>query len=144
MKKLSSIFILIFIGITLSAQNEKIDIEQPIIAFESEIIDYGTIEQGSDGVREFKFKNIGSAPLLISEARKSCGCTIPSFPKHPIKPGESSIIKVKYDTKRIGAINKTVTIVSNAQRTNIVLRIKGKVIAPETSPIKKENLLKVN
>lgn len=89
MRKLSMIMILILFGISSYAQNNNLDFEEPIIEFESETLDYGTIQQGTDGVREFKFKNIGYAPLIISEARKSCGCTVPSFPKHPIKPGES-------------------------------------------------------
>ena len=108
----------------------------PTMEFESEVVDYGTIEQGADGVREFKFTNTGKEPLLISNARGSCGCTVPTWPKEPIKPGESSVIKVKYDTKRLGAINKSVTITSNAATPTKVVRIKGKIIAPQTSPVK--------
>ncbi len=108
----------------------------PVMAFESEVVDYGTIEQGADGVREFKFTNTGKEPLIISNARGSCGCTVPTWPKEPIKPGESSVIKVKYDTKRLGAINKSVTITSNASEPTKVVRIKGKIIAPQTSPVK--------
>lgn len=108
----------------------------PTMTFESEVVDYGTIEQGADGVREFKFTNNGKEPLIISNARGSCGCTVPTWPKEPIKPGESSVIKVKYDTKRLGAINKTVTVTSNAVETTKVVRIKGSIIAPQTSPVK--------
>ncbi len=108
----------------------------PTITFDSEVVDYGTIEQGADGVREFKFTNNGKEPLIISNARGSCGCTVPTWPKNPIKPGESSVIKVKYDTKRLGAINKSVTITSNAATATKVVRIKGKIIAPQTSPVK--------
>jgi Protein of unknown function (DUF1573) len=108
----------------------------PTMSFESEVVEYGTIEQGADGVREFKFTNNGKEPLIISNARGSCGCTVPTWPKEPIKPGESSVIKVKYDTKRLGAINKSVTITSNAATPTKVVRIKGKIIAPQTSPVK--------
>lgn len=108
----------------------------PEISFETEVIDYGTIEQGADGVREFKFTNTGKEPLIISNSRGSCGCTVPTWPKEPIKPGESSAIKVKYDTKRLGPINKSVTITSNAKTPTKVLRIKGKIIAAKTSPEK--------
>jgi hypothetical protein len=108
----------------------------PTMSFESDVVDYGTIEQGADGVREFKFTNNGKEPLIISNARGSCGCTVPTWPKEPIKPGESSVIKVKYDTKRLGAINKSVTITSNSDTPTKVVRIKGKIIAPQTSPVK--------
>ena len=145
MKKVLLAFGLIaFIGVGVFAQEAKPaaaatqaqNPNAPTIEFESEVVDYGTIEQGADGVREFKFTNNGKEPLLISNARGSCGCTVPTWPKEPIKPGESSVIKVKYDTKRLGAINKSVTITSNAATPTKVVRIKGKIIAPQTSPVK--------
>lgn len=145
MKKLLFTFgLLAFIAGGVSAQvaatpAASVKVENPNAAkmtFESEVVDYGTIEQGADGVREFKFTNNGKEPLIISNARGSCGCTVPTWPKNPIKPGESSVIKVKYDTKRLGAINKSVTITSNAETATKVIRIKGKIIAPQTSPVK--------
>ncbi|MGB0888630.1 MAG: DUF1573 domain-containing protein [Vicingaceae bacterium] len=123
----------------VAATPNQVKVENPNAAkmtFETEVVDYGTIEQGADGVREFKFTNTGKEPLIISNARGSCGCTVPTWPKNPIKPGESSVIKVKYDTKRLGAINKSVTITSNAATATKVIRIKGKIIAPQTSPVK--------
>lgn len=127
---------------SIQAQDTKTDnavITNPnaaVINFDTDVVDYGTIEQGADGMREFKFKNTGKEPLIISNATGSCGCTVPTWPKEPIKPGESSSIKVKYDTKRLGAINKSVTITSNATEATKVLRIKGNVIAPKTTPVK--------
>lgn len=115
------------------------NLNQAKIEFETEIIDYGTIEQNSNGIREFKFTNTGNTPLIISEAKKSCGCTIPTWPKEPIKPGENSVIKVKYATNRIGVFNKMVTIISNAERGSIVLKIKGKVVTPQTTPLVKKD-----
>jgi hypothetical protein len=100
------------------------------INFDKDVHDYGTIKQGANGVYEFKFKNSGKEPLIISMARGSCGCTVPEWPKEPIKPGETASIKVSYDTKRVGPINKTVTITSNAKNEPTkVLTIKGNVEA---------------
>jgi hypothetical protein len=76
--------------------------------------------------------------LIISNAKGSCGCTVPEWPKEPIAPGAKATIKVKYDTKRPGAINKSVTITSNAvNEPTKVIRIKGNVLpAPEgTAPV---------
>lgn len=114
----------------------------PTIEFEKEVHDYGTIDQHGDGTCEFKFTNGGDEPLIISNARGSCGCTVPSWPKEPIKPGETSSIKVKYDTKRVGPINKSVTITSNATNAPTkVIRIKGTVKASTGSaPTKKTNI----
>jgi hypothetical protein len=105
----------------------------PDIVFETELIDYGTIEHNADGNREFKFKNTGKEPLIISNCAGSCGCTVPTWPKEAIKPGESSAIKVHYATDRIGAFEKTVTVTSNAKSATKVLKIKGHV-KPDPTP----------
>lgn len=111
------------------------------IAFDKDVHDFGTIEQGANGTYEFKFKNTGKEPLIISNAQGSCGCTVPVWPKEPVKPYESSVIKVTYDTKRVGAFTKTVTLTSNAKSTPTkVITIKGVVNAKpveETMPVKK-------
>ena len=104
------------------------------ISFKSLAIDYGTIEKGADGVRVFKFTNTGSAPLIIQDAKGSCGCTVPTYPKEPIMPGESGEIKVKYDTNRVGAFTKYVTLTTNAtSETTTKLKISGTVNA-EAAP----------
>ncbi|WP_299366539.1 DUF1573 domain-containing protein [Winogradskyella sp.] len=100
-----------------------------IIKFETEVIDYGTIEQNSDGTKIFAFINTGDAPLLITKVKTSCGCTVPSYSKAPILPGESGELEIKYDTKRLGAFTKTITVMSNAEGGNKILKIKGNIIA---------------
>jgi hypothetical protein len=113
----------------------------PDIQFEKVVHDFGTVKQGADGTCEFKFKNTGKEPLIISECRASCGCTTPTCPKDQlIKPGETSVIKVKYDMNRVGPINKSITISSNAKSGEKVLQIKGNVEAApvqEAFPTKK-------
>ena len=100
------------------------------IEFKSETIDYGEIERGSDGVRVFEFTNTGDAPLVISNVRSSCGCTIPKKPEEPIMPGKTGKIEVKYDTNRVGPIRKAITVTSNADTPTKVLKIKGNVKTP--------------
>lgn len=98
------------------------------MTFDKELHDFGTIEYGGNGTYEFKFKNTGKEPLIITDAKGSCGCTVPTYPKNiPIKPGEIQAIKVTYDTKRAGNFTKTVTIHSNAKTPEKVLTIKGTV-----------------
>lgn len=108
------------------------------IVFESETIDYGTIQKGADGKREFVLTNNGTKPLTITNAQGSCGCTVPTKPDGPIAPGAKASIGVKYDTNRVGPFTKTVTITSNASDTPKVLTIKGTVVdnAPATEPVK--------
>ena len=105
----------------------KADPNAPVFEFERKIVDYGAIEKGSEGVYDFKFKNVGKSPLIISSVKGSCGCTVPSAPKEPIMPGASGVIKVKYDTNRVGPISKTITITSNASEQKKVIRVKGLV-----------------
>jgi hypothetical protein len=106
----------------------------PEIVFESENLDYGTVKYDADGNREFKFKNTGKEPLIIYSATGSCGCTVPIAPKDPIKPGESAVIKVHYDTKRPGSFEKTVTVSSNAKTPSKTLKIHGTVEAAPPAP----------
>jgi hypothetical protein len=111
------------------------------ISFEKDVHDFGTIKFGGNGVYEFKFTNTGKEPLIISNAQGSCGCTVPTWPKEPIKANESGKIKVSYDTKRPGPFTKTVTITSNAKSSPKILTIKGVVEeAPkeQTTPFKNE------
>lgn len=126
-----SLVFLAMIGMNpVFAQDAKEVNSGPKIKFETLEHDYGTIDQYSDGTCKFVFTNTGDKPLIISNAKGSCGCTIPSWPKEPIAPGASSVITVHYDTKRVGRFGKTVTLQSNA--TNYptkVLRIKGEVVA---------------
>jgi hypothetical protein len=102
-----------------------------LIEFESETIDYGTIENKSDGNREFHFTNTGNSPLVITDAKGSCGCTVPTWPKGAIAPGESAVIGVKYATDRTGAFTKSITLTSNAVNAPTkVIKIKGTVNPP--------------
>jgi hypothetical protein len=126
MKKLVAIALFIFAGFAAQAQ------ETAKIEFKSEVIDYGEIEQGSDGVRIFEFTNTGTVPLVITDVTSSCGCTIPEKPEGPIAPGKTGVIKVKYDTSRVGPIRKTVTVYSNAEEPAKSIKIKGRVLEPQS------------
>ncbi len=138
MKKTFWIVMAVLIAIpSLKAQDNKAaERKGSIITFDKKlrdasgnyVWDYGTIEKGADGSSFFAFTNTGNEPLVLSEVRSSCGCTVPRWPREPIMPGKSDTIKVKYDTKRLGQINKTITVISNAVNNPVVLRIKGNVI----------------
>ena len=124
-----------------TAQDNKAGIG-PEIEFEKVVHDYGDVPFNGNGECEFRFTNTGNEPLLIQKPKSSCGCTIPSWPNEPILPGESDVIKVTYRTNRVGAINKTVTVTSNAlKNSTVVLRIKGRVLeqASEAMPEKKND-----
>lgn len=141
MKNLVLTVLVILFSITIRAQvvTEEVDPNGPIMTFETETIDYGTIEKASDGMRVFKFTNTGKAPLKIESVKSSCGCTIPSYPKEEIMPGESNQIEVKYNTNRAGRFSKSVSIYTNGSPKRAILRIKGNVIDPNApAPIQKK------
>jgi hypothetical protein len=119
MKSLLSITIVLITIVTIKAQEIK---------FNTHELNYGVITKKSDGVRVFKFTNTGKAPLIINNAQGSCGCTVPTYPKEPIMPGETSEIKVSYDTNRVGQFTKFVTLTTNATSSNTTqLKITGEV-----------------
>ena len=130
MKKLIAVLLICTISFGAFAQDKIAKIE-----FKETTIDYGTIEKGADGVRTFEFTNTGDAPLIISKVNSSCGCTVPKKPEGPIMPGETGEIKVKYDTKRVMPIRKTITVLSNAETPTVALKIKGNVIDPDSKSV---------
>ena len=147
MKKIFLFVMLMVLGVTTSNAQETKKAKSPAetkvatpkidgagMVFETETIDYGTIEHNANGDREFVFTNNGNKPLIISNAQGSCGCTVPTTPKEPIAPGAKGIIGVKYATDRVGAFTKSVTVTSNADgQPTKVLTIKGTVL-PDATP----------
>lgn len=130
MKKLALIALVALIGFTAQSQQAE-------ITFKTDTVDYGTVAKGSDGLRVFEFTNTGDAPLIISDVKSSCGCTVPKKPTGPIAAGESSTIEVKYDTNRVGPIRKTITVYSNASEPMVALKIKGQVLSDTASVLEK-------
>ncbi|MEM9919563.1 MAG: DUF1573 domain-containing protein [Bacteroidota bacterium] len=97
-----------------------------IMTFKETEYDFGTIKEGEVVKHTFSFVNTGKVPLLISNARSTCGCTVPKWPKEPIAPGESGKIKVRFNsTNKRDRQNKPVTITANTYPNNTVVHIKG-------------------
>lgn len=122
MKKLGLLFVALIFGAGAYAQT---------IEFKTETIDYGTVKKSEDnGIRLFEFTNTGDEPLVISNVKSSCGCTVPAYPKEPIMPGKTGEIQVKYNMNP-GKISKAVTVESNAvnkENGQVRLRITGEVL----------------
>jgi len=115
----------------------------PEIKFSYLVYDYGTIYKNGNGTCNFEFSNSGRADLQLTNVSSSCGCTVPSWPKEPIAPGQTSSIKVSYNTGRVGPINKNIYVESNVGE-KITLTIKGNVAEPPSEIIpenKKSSLL---
>ncbi len=144
MKSIFSIAFFMILSFVSFAQNTATAVAPkstngPKMVFEKTDVDYGEIKKGGDRVRRATFVNKGNEPLIIKNARGSCGCTVPTWPKEPIMPGESGEIEISYDTQRVGPINKTVTIQTNEGDEEHKLFIKGNI-----SPDEEETLPKTN
>ncbi len=135
---LYSLFLVAGLALTSNAQDSVIpnpDPNAPDMKFESETIDFGTVEWDANGIREFKFTNVGKSPLTITAVTAECGCTTTTidgkqgWPAEPILPGKSGVIKIKYDTKRVGRFEKNITISSNAKFASKKVKIKGEIKA---------------
>jgi hypothetical protein len=130
MKKVFSLFIFAVCGLMISCsqtQNTSETISGAGIQFETTEHDFGTIPEKGDGTFTFVFKNTGKEPLILKNVRSSCGCTVPEWPKEPIKKGNKGNIKVSYNTRITGSFSKSITVYSNAEGDPVVLKIKGKV-----------------
>jgi hypothetical protein len=141
MKKIVLLITTLFVSAAgvFSQATEPVKVEDnpnaPEITFDKLVHDYGTVAYGGDGVCTFKFTNTGKEPLILQQPQSSCGCTVPTWPKEPVLPGNSSEIQVTYNTKKVGPINKTITVRSNAKNNTIVLRIQGTVQADPTQQL---------
>ncbi|UWX55831.1 DUF1573 domain-containing protein [Maribacter litopenaei] len=107
----------------------------PVMTFEKAEHDFGTIEQGTPQETAFKFTNTGNAPLIITDAKSSCGCTVPNPPKDPIAPGESSELVVKFNGSGQNQVTKTITVTANTEKGSELLRIKAFVNPKGAAPL---------
>ncbi len=106
----------------------KDTVNLPIITFEQADFDFGTIKQGELVKHVFKFTNTGKAALIIDQAVASCGCTVPKWPKDPIKPGESGEIYAEFNSAgKQGVQKKTISIKANTNPDQTVITLTGKV-----------------
>ncbi len=136
MKKILSTLILLSL-ISFSAWSQS----GPKLKLDANEVNYGTIEQNSEPFRTLKFKNVGNEPLIIKNARGNCGCTVPTWPREAIMPGETSELKIKYSTDRIGPINKKVTLTTNEPENENThyISIVGNVLGSQDSQGVPEN-----
>ncbi|MBO0329272.1 DUF1573 domain-containing protein [[Muricauda] lutisoli] len=106
----------------------------PVMTFEKNEHDFGTIQRGTPQETVFTFTNTGNAPLIITNAKSSCGCTVPNPPKDPIAPGETGELLVKFNGSGQNQVTKTITVNANTAKGSEILRIKAFVQAPGTVP----------
>jgi hypothetical protein len=116
-----------------SSENGK-KTTQPALRFTVLEIERQDIPYGSEDLFVFEFKNTSKKAAVITNVQTSCGCTAAERPETPIRKGKKGVIKVHYDTKRVGAFTKTITVFSNVGDP-IVLTIKGTVLTPSDSPV---------
>jgi hypothetical protein len=96
--------------------------------FEEDTHDFGEIMEGPSAECDFEFRNVGKTPIIITQAKGSCGCTVPKWPTEPILPKHKGKIHVTFNTQgRVGPINKDIIITSNAQQNPMKLHITGYV-----------------
>lgn len=149
MKNILTLFTMVlFLGLveaqtTPGATTTPVKTTGPHLEWESTVVDYGEIKKGADPLRKAVFTNTGTEPLIIKSARGSCGCTVPTWPKEPIMPGEKGVIEIRYDTQRIGPINKSVSVTTNEGDQESRISLKGNVSADEeqTLPKNEGNIL---
>lgn len=140
----------ILLSLTISAlilssgfgQNNQANQKPDNMKFNKTVHDYGNIKYSSDdGIYDFVFENTSDKPIVLTNVKSSCGCTVPQWSKKPVMPGETSIIKVQYNTTIPGKFSKSVTVYSNAKNSPVKLQIKGNVTITmaETEMIRANN-----
>jgi len=100
---------------------------KPEITFTKTTHDFGKIPYKGDGTYKFEFENTGKKPLILTDVRSSCNCTVPDWPEKPFKAGDKGEIEVEYDTRRPGKFTKYIYVHSNAKNNSVRLKITGTV-----------------
>ena len=120
-------------NVETAEQRDAADMKKAVISFEETEHDFGKIPQGQSVEKLFKFKNTGDAPLVITNARSSCGCTVPEWPREPIAPGDSGELLVKFNGSGKNQVTKIVTITANTAKGTENIRIKAFVEPKEAA-----------
>lgn len=135
MKKLAVLLLVMFIGVQfLAAQDQPAQPQAKTYSWNEMTHDFGKINQNDPASVTFTVKNNGTAPLIINQAKSSCGCTVAEYTKEPIKPNETGFVKATYNSARAGTFRKTVTIYYDGITDPDVLAIQGEVLVPPPPP----------
>ena len=119
-------------NVEIAADRDEQAKSLPVMTFEKREHDFGTIQNGAPQETIFRFTNTGNAPLIITDAKSSCGCTVPQYPKNtPIAPGETGEMLVKFNGSGQNQVVKTVTVTANTAQNTETLRIKAFVLPKE-------------
>ncbi|MEM8928174.1 MAG: DUF1573 domain-containing protein [Bacteroidota bacterium] len=122
-------------NVTNASERDEVSKKLPVMAFEKQEHDFGTIAQGTPQETVFTFTNTGDAPLIITDAKSSCGCTVPQYPKNtPIAPGDTGELVVKFNGSGKNQVTKTVTVTANTEKGSELLRIKAFVTPKDQVP----------
>lgn len=121
-------------NVEIAAERDAQEVYYPEITFEEQEFDFGNITQNEPQEHVFKFTNTGKAPLVITDATSTCGCTVPTYPKNQsIAPGETGEMLVKFNGAGQGQVTKTVTVTANTEKGAEQLRIKAFVETPASA-----------
>lgn len=131
-------------NVAKASQSAESSSNMPVMTFDKTDHDFGTINEGDTVETVFSFTNTGDSNLIITDAKGSCGCTVPEYPKNtPIKPGESGEIKVKFDSSNKPNLqSKTVTITANTEKAREQIRIKTFVTPDPVKQKQREDRMK--
>ncbi len=148
-KNFFAVFVLVFVSamlVSCNAKNTTVNVlndtvpvgiisdknVMPVISFNEDFHDFGKLSSDEIVSYAFKFTNTGKSILVISNVATSCGCTVTDYPKKPVKPGEESMIDVKFDTKgKHGLQTKSITVIANTEPATTTLRIQASIVEPE-------------
>ena len=134
MKSIVMLSVIFITAMGAIAQPSAINNENgPQFKWEKTVYEFGEIAQAIPATAEYKFTNSGNEPIIITQVKKTCGCTVPTWPSSPIMPGEEATIKATYNGKSPGSFTKTITVVSNVSENSTYLQLKGTVIPAEAN-----------
>ncbi|WP_299226127.1 DUF1573 domain-containing protein [uncultured Psychroserpens sp.] len=132
-------------NVAAAAERDAASSEFPVITFDEAEHDFGTIVNGTPVETKFKYTNTGKSPLVVSNIKSTCGCTVPSdWKKEPLAPGESAEFTVKFNGKGNNQVSKSITLTTNTEKGSEVVKIKAFIEPDPNAPAKKAGTAAIN
>ena len=132
-------------NVAAAAERDATAGEFPVISFTESEHDFGTIMNGTPVETKFVYTNTGNTPLVVSNIKSTCGCTVPQdWSRSPLAPGESSEFTVKFNGKGANQVSKSITLTTNTEKGSEIVKIKAFIQPDPNAPVKKAGTTSIN
>ncbi len=109
-------------------EESAIILEVSHMKWDQKVVNLGKVKLNNPSTATFRFTNNGSSPIIVTDVKASCSCTVAEYTKEPVTPGKSGLVTTQYNASKLGSFSKTVTVYYNEEGGMETLTIEGEVV----------------